>query len=92
MTPDELITQKDLDKFKKELFELLSPLIEKNALQQQKWLRSKDVRNLLKISAGTLQNLRIKGTLGHYKAGKIFFYKSEDIDKMLEGSKKKARS
>ncbi|MFD2873477.1 helix-turn-helix domain-containing protein [Mucilaginibacter ximonensis] len=91
MTPDDLLTKKDLENFKNELFEILKPLKEAQTLQQQKWLRSKDVRKLLNISAGTLQNMRIAGTISHNKVGKIFFYKAEDIDKMLSGAEKKAR-
>ena len=89
MTPDELLTKKDLEKFKQELFEFLKPLKESQGLQQQQWLRSKDVRKLLNISTGTLQNLRIKGMLRYRKVGSIFFYKAEDIDKMLADPEKK---
>jgi hypothetical protein len=59
VTPDDLLTKKDLENFKNELFEILKPLKEAQTLQQQKWLRSKDVRKLLNISAGTLQNMRV---------------------------------
>lgn len=90
VTPDDLLTKKDLENFKNELFEILKPLKEAQTLQQQKWLRSKDVRKLLNISAGTLQNMRIAGTISHNKVGKIFFYKAEDIDKMLSGAEKKS--
>jgi hypothetical protein len=89
MTPDELLTKRDLQKFKQELFEFLKPVKESQGLQQQKWLRSKDVRKLLNISTGTLQNLRINGTLSYRKVGSIFFYKTEDIDKMLANPEKK---
>jgi hypothetical protein len=87
LSPDELLTKKDLEKFKEELFGLLK---DAQNLKQQKWLRSKDVRDLLKISAGTLQNLRVSGVLIPHKVGKIFFYKAEDIDKMLNNPEKKA--
>ncbi|RYE58516.1 MAG: DNA-binding protein [Sphingobacteriales bacterium] len=90
MTPDDLLTKKDLENFKNELFEILKPLREAQTLQQQKWLRSKDVRKLLNISAGTLQNMRIAGIISHNKVGKIFFYKAEDIDKVLSGAEKKS--
>jgi len=89
MTPDELLTKRDLQKFKQELFEFLKPLKESQGLQQQQWLRSNDVRKLLNISTGTLQNLRIKGMLRYRKVGSIFFYKAEDIDKMLADPEKK---
>jgi len=90
MTPDELLTKKDLELFKQELFELLKPQKDAQALNQQKWLKSQDVRKLLKISSGTLQNLRINGTLSYNKIGSIYFYKAEDIEKMLAGDEKKS--
>jgi hypothetical protein len=90
MTPDDLLTKKDLELFKQELFELLKPLKDTQVLNQQKWLKSVDVRRLLKISPGTLQNLRINGTLTYNKVGHILFYKAEDIEKMLSGDQKKS--
>lgn len=90
MTPDELLTKKDLEKFKEELFELLRPLTETQALNQQKWLRSQDVRKLLNISAGTLQNMRIAGHITYNKVGKILFYNAEEIQRILSGAEKKS--
>ena len=91
VSPDELLTKKDLEKFKAELFEFFKPFKEAKALQQQTWLRSKDVRNMLNISPGTLLNLRITGVLNARKIGKIYFYKAEEIEKALNQSEKKAR-
>lgn len=39
---------------------------------------------MLNISPGTLQNLRINGTLRFTKMGSIIYYKLEDINKILE--------
>ena len=39
---------------------------------------------MLNISPGTLQNLRINGTLRFTKMGGIIYYKLEDINKILE--------
>jgi hypothetical protein len=41
------------------------------------------VRKLLNISTGTLQNLRINGTLPYTRMGSILYYKQADIDKIL---------
>ena len=54
------------------------------AEQPVQWLKSSEVRKLLKISAGTLQNLRINGTLHFKRIGGIIYYKYDDIKKMLE--------
>jgi hypothetical protein len=50
----------------------------------KQWLKSAEVRELLKISPGTLQNLRINGTLKYKRIGGIIYYNYEDIVKMLE--------
>ena len=50
----------------------------------KKWLKSYEVRKLLGISPGTLQNLRINGTLPYTKIGGMMFYDYEDIKKMLK--------
>ena len=50
----------------------------------KQWLKSAEVRELLKISPGTLQNLRINGTLKYKRIGGIIYYNYEDIIKMLE--------
>ena len=67
--------------------QLLSEL--KEVLQQSKqstkqWLKSSEVRKMLGISHGTLQNLRITRSLPYTKLGGIMFYKYEDIEKILE--------
>lgn len=47
--------------------------------------KSYEVRKLLNISAGTLQNLRINGTLAYTKIGGLMYYKYSDIEKVLNG-------
>jgi Helix-turn-helix domain len=51
--------------------------------QPAQWLKSSEVRKLLKISPGTLQNLRINGTLNFTRIGSIIYYKYDDILKIL---------
>ncbi|MGJ1203826.1 helix-turn-helix domain-containing protein [Sphingobacterium lactis] len=43
------------------------------------------MRKLLGISAGTLQNLRVKGTLPYKKISGLMYYKYEDIQRLMEG-------
>ncbi len=53
---NQLITVDDLLQFKKQLLEeLLTALKSQINLVQKKWLKSHEVRKLLKISPGTLQ-------------------------------------
>ena len=44
-----------------------------------KWLRSKDVREMLGISDSTLQSMRIKGTIPAYQLGATWFYREEEL-------------
>jgi hypothetical protein len=78
----QVVTKRDLLNFGNALLhEILSgkPAAEEPA----QWLKSSEVRKLLKISPGTLQNLRINGTLNFNRIGGILYYKYEDILKML---------
>lgn len=84
----ELITKADLEQFKKELFEELKTGGHRPLPELPKWLKSYQVRNLLKISPGTLQNLRLNGTLPYTRIGGILYYNQEDINRILEGKPK----
>lgn len=52
-----------------------------------KWLRSKDVREMLGISNSTLQTMRIKGTIPAYKLGPTWFYREDEIIETLLANK-----
>ena len=81
----EIITKEDLNEFRELLLEDIRQLLGKeNSSPQSKWLKSYQVKNLLKISAGTLQNLRVNGTIPFTRIGSILYYKTEDINKLLQ--------
>ncbi|WP_346429839.1 helix-turn-helix domain-containing protein [Daejeonella sp. JGW-45] len=80
----EIISKEDLQQFKNELIEEIRSIIKTEQSETKQWLRSKDVRKMLKISPGTLQTLRINGTLPFTKVGSIMFYKHEDIVRLLD--------
>jgi hypothetical protein len=84
----ELITKGDLLEFKSDLLNEIKRIIQPGQTSTKKWLKSAEVRKLLGISPGTLQNLRINGTLHFTKVGSIMYYKLEDINKILEGEDK----
>ena len=81
----EIITLQDLQAFRVQLLndlrELLANQSETNPGKE--WLRSPEVKKLLKISYGTLQNLRINGTLPYKKIGGIIYYKMTDINNLM---------
>ena len=82
--PAQVLTTDDLYQFKLELLEEIRTLFDQSKqAQNKKWLKSAEVRSLLKISPGTLQTLRLNGTLPHTKIGGTLYYSAVDIDKVL---------
>lgn len=81
-----VITKEDLQQFKTELLEGIEHLLKKNSTEQKLWLRTSEVKKLLNISSGTLQNLRINGTLSCSKVGGTLYYNYKDIQKLMEGT------
>ena len=80
-----IITPEDLNEFKVDLLNNIKLLITNQSEQQpKKWLKSPEVRKLLGISTGTLQNLRINGTLPYTKVGGVIYYDYVEIMKVLE--------
>ena len=81
----EIITKEDLKQLKTEMLAEIRQLIKPEDKQNKQWLKSAEVRKLLNISPGTLQNLRINGTLRFTKIGGMMYYKLGDISRLLEG-------
>jgi len=76
--------------FEKELLEEITQVLKRETpagFGDKEWLRSREVRKKLDISPGTLQNLRITGILPFKKIGGSMYYRSSDVNKMMEGGK-----
>lgn len=83
-----IITLEDLQDFKQELLtEFQKLLTQRHTTPTRKWLKSHEIRKLLGVSPGTLQTLRVNGTLPFTKIGGIIFYEYDDIQKMIEENK-----
>lgn len=83
-----IVTIEDLQNFKVDLLAEIKQLFEsKGVSKQKKWLKSPEVRELLDISPGTLQNMRIKGILPYTKMGGVFYYDNDDILKNLNNNR-----
>ena len=81
----EVITKEDLHFFRIQLLRDIEQLLTvKNSNMDGEWLRSSDVRKLLKISHGTLQNLRIGGRLKPTKINGTYFYRNSEVRRLLE--------
>ena len=84
----QLITVDHLEQFKNKLLEeLLIALKSHISVVPKKWMKSHEVRRLLKISPGTLQTLKTSGIIPYTKMGGVHFYDYEDIQKVLESGK-----
>ena len=79
----ELVTKEDLESFRVTLLGDLARMM-KRPDPVQPWLKSYEVRKLLKISAGTLHRLRAKGILPYSRIGGMFLYRYEDVQKMVD--------
>jgi len=86
----EVITREDLIEFRQQLLKDLKDLLNITAENKKKWIKSPEVRKMLAISIGTLQNLRLNGTLAYTKIGGIIYYDHEDIEKLLSANKVEA--
>ncbi len=79
-----ILTVEDLRQFKTELLEDIKTLMNhQSGKLSKKWLKSPEVRELLDISPGTLQNLRINGTIPYTKIGGVIYYDHDEIQKIL---------
>jgi hypothetical protein len=87
----EIITLEDLRKFRLQLLEDIKLLIGKPLDGEKEWLRSADVRKILGISHGTLQNLRTTGALPYRKVGGMMYYRYDDIRLLLANPSKKTK-
>ena len=86
----EVLTKEDLNEFRTELLKEIASIFNASPQKTQTWLKSKEVRALLQISNGTLQNLRINGTLTFSKVGGTIYYANQDIEKLMNHTKKVA--
>ena len=85
LTANQLLTKEDLLEFQKALLHQLQEIIQKNK-EPKKWLRVSEVKEVLKISASTIQTLRINGTLSHAKISGMYYYNYEDIEKLINSN------
>ena len=82
----ELITKADIHSLKNDIVEEIKKLFQAPT-DQKEWLKSTDVMNLLGCSPGTLQNLRVNGTLPFTKMGGTIYYSRNEVMKVLENNK-----
>lgn len=88
----EIITPEDLERFGEKLTENIKSIIQDSnqPIKQEEttWIKSHHVQRMLGISPGTLQTLRINGTIPYTKVGGVIFYDKGEITKVLESNKR----
>ena len=89
----EIITPEDLENFRVTLVENIRDILSENQpitqqVEDVTWLKSHQIQRMLGISPGTLQNLRINGTLPYTKVGGVIFYDRKEILKVMEMNKR----
>ena len=91
--PAEIVTTDDLREFKIELLREFKRLLkEHHGEPSKRWLKSYEVKELLGVSSGKLQQMRVNGSLPFTKIGGMIFYDYADIRKMLEENQTKNHS
>lgn len=84
------VTKEDLRQFGMLLIGNIRKMLEgspEEKNREREWLKSRQVRKQLDISAGSLQNLRITGKVRYKKVLGSYYYNSEDITNLFrEGS------
>ena len=89
MDKNNLVTLQDLQKMKEEIISEIVLMTDK-ATSQKEWLRSAEVMEMLSISTGTLQNLRINDEIPYTRIGGTLYYERKAILKVLNDNKRAA--
>jgi len=83
--PTQIITTDDLREFKIELLDDIKKLLKIRAdMANKRYLKSQELMKILKVSSGTLQTMRINGTLPYTKICGIYFYDPDEISNVMK--------
>lgn len=86
---EEIVTKEDLRQFGVLLLDGVRTIIQENnggktESAQSEWLKSRAVRKLLDISAGSVQNLRMTQKVRFKKVLGSYYYNKEDLLKLFK--------
>jgi len=83
----EQITKDDLRQFRMLLINEMRAVMAANSVQEERaeaeWIKTRAVRKLLDISAGTLQNIRVTGKIRCKKVLGSYYYNKADLLKLF---------
>lgn len=80
----EVVTRQDLQEFRLQLLDDIKQMLQVPSKTEVRWLKGAEVRKLLRVSASTLQRLRVQGVLKSSRVGGVLYYRYEDILRVLE--------
>lgn len=83
----QIVTTEDLHTFKIELINEIKQILNEKTNAPKKWLKSSEVRKMLNISTGTLQSLRVNGSLPCTKVGGTNYFSLTDIELLMKNDK-----
>lgn len=83
-----VLTIEDFADFKQDILKEIKSLLSDRSNTNRKWLKTYEVRKILGLSQGSLQNLRLNGSLPFSRVGGIIYYDYDDIQKLLDDSKR----
>lgn len=83
---NKLVTVADLLAFREELIKEIKYLLNgaDTIIKGKRKLKGAEVRKILDISPGTLQNFRIRGLLNAKKVGRSYRYEVKEVNDLLE--------
>ncbi len=86
---EEIVTKEDLRQFGLQLLDKMRIIIQdtNNAqaeVLQSEWLKSRAVRKLMDMSAGSVQNLRVTQKVRCKKILGSYYYNKEDLQKLFK--------
>ena len=90
---DDVVTKEDLKQFSLLLLDKIESLLEKSSCVKSEtndpeWIKSKSVRKLLDISAGSVQNLRTTQKVRFKKVLGSYYYNRVDLEKLFTDEKR----
>jgi len=78
------IKQEDMERFKAEILTEIKTLFQNYfPAPYKRWLKTDEVRRLLKISGTTLLRLRRAGVLRYTRLGKIIYYDQDYVQQLF---------
>ena len=83
-----IVTQEEFLMLNQKVERVLELLQVRRPLTESEWLKSSEVKNILKCSDTSLKNYRDNGIIPTTKIGGTFYYAKSDVEKLLDSKSK----